>query len=79
MFMIISIFYIALNLSMGIEGHALLVFVTILHAYLFLTKFHTYLLISPKTVVTVSSDNMTGVSFLFRLYLLAGVMLDFLD
>jgi len=28
-------------------------------------KFHTYLLISPKTVAAVSSDSMTGVNFLF--------------
>jgi len=64
---------------MGIGGHALLVFVTILRTDLFLTKIHTYLLISPKTVVAVSSDSMTGVNFLFCLCLLSGVMLDFLD
>jgi len=32
--------------------------VTILHTDLFLTKFHTYLLISPKTVVAVPSDSV---------------------
>jgi len=51
---------------MGIGGHALLVFfVTILHTHLFLTKFHTYLLISRKMVIAVSSDIMTGVNLLF--------------
>jgi len=50
---------------MGIAGHAPLVFATILRTHLFLMKFHTYLLISPKTVVAVSSDSMTGVNFLF--------------
>jgi len=50
---------------MGIRGHALLVFVTILRTHLFLTKIHTCLLISPKTVVVVSSDSVTGVNFLF--------------
>jgi len=64
MLMIISIFTLPF-LSMGIGGHALLVFVTILRTHLFLTKFHTYLLISPKTAVAVSSNNMTGVNFLF--------------
>jgi len=51
-----------------------LVSVTILRTHLFLTKFHTYLLISPKTVVAVSSaevnfsagvKSVTGVNFLF--------------
>jgi len=64
---------------MGIGGHALFVFVTILCTHLFLTKFHTYLLISPKTGVAVSSDSLTGVNFLFWLCLVAGVMLNFLD
>ena len=35
--------------------------VTILHTDLF----HTYLFISPKTVVAVLSDSVTGVNFLF--------------
>ena len=65
-------------LSMGIGGHALLIFVTIC-AHLFLTKFHTYLLISPKVVVAVSCACITAVNFLFWLCLLAGVMQDFLD
>jgi len=42
-------------------------------------KFHTYLSISPRTVVAVPRDSMTGVNFLFWLHLVAGVMLDFLD
>jgi len=36
------------------------------------------LLISPKTVVAVSSDSMTGVNFLIGLCFLVDVMLDFL-
>jgi len=64
---------------MGIGGHALLVFCynfghssnsnEISHIFAYFTK----------TVVTISSDSMTGVNFLFWLRLLAGVTLDFLD
>jgi len=50
---------------MGIGGHALLVFCYNFAHSLFLMKFHTYLLISPKMVVAVSSDSMTGVNVLF--------------
>jgi len=63
---------------MDVRGHALLAFVTILRTHLFLTQFHTYLLISPKPIVAVSNDSVTGVNFLFWLCLLAGVTLDFL-
>jgi len=64
MLMIITFFTLPF-LSMGIGGHALLVFVTILRTHLFLTQFHTYLLISPKPIVAVSSGSVTGVNFLF--------------
>jgi len=51
---------------MGIlRSYTACLIVTILHTDLFLMKFHTYLLISPKTVVAVPSDSMTGVNFLF--------------
>jgi len=64
---------------MGIGGHTLLVFLSVLRTHLVLTKFHAYLLISTKTVVAAPSDSMTGVNFLFWLCLVAGVMLDFRD
>jgi len=50
---------------MAIGSHALFVFMLQFCTHLFLMKFHTYLLISPKTVVAVPSDSMTGVNFQF--------------
>jgi len=64
MLMIISIFYIAFPQHERWRSCSDCFFVTILHTRLFLMKFHTYFLISPKTVVAVSSDIMTGVNFL---------------
>ena len=55
MLMIISIFYI------GFTQHCTACFyVTNLRTHLFLTKFHTYLLISPKPVVAVSGASSLG-------------------
>jgi len=65
MLMIISIFYITFPEHGHWRSYTACLIATILHADLFLTKFHTYLLISPKMVVAVASDNMTGVNFLF--------------
>jgi len=79
MLMIISIFYSAFPQHGHLRSYTACLIVTILHTDLFLMKFHTYLLISPKTVVAVPSDSMTGVNFLFWLCLVAGVMLDYLD
>jgi len=79
MLMIISIFYVAFPQHGHWRPYTACLIVTILHTDLFFMKFHTYLLILPKTVVAVPSDSMTGVYFLFWLCLMAGVMLDFLD
>jgi len=77
--MIMSIFYISFPQHGHWRSYTACLIVAILHTDLYLMKFHIYLLISPKTVVAVPSDNMTGVNFLLWLCLVAGVMLDFLD
>jgi len=56
--MTISIVYIAFPQHGHWSSYTACLIVTILHTDLFLTKFHIYLLISPKMVVAVPSDSV---------------------